>query len=135
MARGFGPTARDLLIDFIILILQLATDAWQWLASVRLGRGDTAKRGGSGQTRGSRPARPTTIGLVFAEPCPEDVSLQQAANLIAWCGHASICARARFALPLHPLRCAVTRLMQHAAHSQHTFNPSPLACTTNGITT
>lgn len=36
-------------------------------------------------TRGSRPPPPTTIGLVFAEPEAQELSVQLAANLAVWC--------------------------------------------------
>ena len=91
MARGAGPAARDRLVDVLIAVLQLLIDAWRWLASLLRGEGllplpSSRRQRGSRRAvaRGCAPARPTTIGIVFAEPSPEDISMQEAANMAAW---------------------------------------------------
>ena len=86
MARGAGPGVRDRIVDVVIVMLQLMIDAWRWLASALHGEGllPSRRQRGSRRVRGSAPVRPTTIGLVFAEPSPQDISIQEAANMAAW---------------------------------------------------
>jgi hypothetical protein len=78
-----GPLLLDRLLDLLIVLLQLVIDGWCWLGRVLRVRSTLQQR--PTQTRGSRPPRPTTIGLVFAEPIPQEVSVQRAANLAVWC--------------------------------------------------
>lgn len=92
MARGLsgGESLRFRLADLLIWILTLLESAWALLTSLQtrgvgwFHRSPQEQQRGSARVRGSRPARPTTIGLIFAEASPQDVSLQQAANVVAW---------------------------------------------------
>jgi len=84
MMRQIAPRVLDRLVDTLIYILQWLIDVWAWLATVLTLR-TGVKQQSAGKTRGSRPAAPTTIGLVFAEPEEYEVSVQQAVQLAVWC--------------------------------------------------
>lgn len=83
MAAGLKPWVLDRLIDLLICILQLLINCSSWIRrAVVQGH---ARQQRPVPTRGKRPSPPTTIGLVFAEPTPQEVSVQRAANLAVWC--------------------------------------------------
>ena len=85
--RALTPQQADRLVDLLIALLQCLLDGLTELLGVvqtllRLGPAGRTPR--ARRARGSRPPRPTTVGLVFAEPTPQEVSVQRAANLAVW---------------------------------------------------
>jgi hypothetical protein len=83
--RAIAPAQADRLVDLLIAFLQCIVDGLTELLGVastllRLWPARQRPR----RARGSRPPRPTTVGLVFAEPTPQEVSVQRAANLAVW---------------------------------------------------
>jgi hypothetical protein len=131
---GRVAAAQDRLLDGLIWILKLFIDAW---ARARAALGPLlggAPRESARVQRGARPPAPTTAGVVFAEPEPlEEVSVQRAANVAAWCGRAgggSAAQRARRAAArppaVHPRRPAPLRLARAppAAHGAAALPPA-----------
>lgn len=86
MARARVPALPDRLLDALLWLLQLLADVWAAAcgAARALVDGRPARARRSAKARGARPEPPSTVGLVFAEPLPDDVSVQQAANLAVW---------------------------------------------------
>ena len=78
------------LLELLLLALQALLDAFLrldlWLRVAALGRrrrrrGDVRNQQ---KQRGSRPPAPRRVGLVFAEPERDDITIQCACNLLVW---------------------------------------------------
>jgi hypothetical protein len=99
---GPRPPLAWVVVDALIWLIQLISDATAWLRSA-LARGASRAPPPCAKTRGSRPSQPHTASVVFAEPDPHEISLQRAANVALWCAGAPLGGRVR--APCSP-RCA-----------------------------